>query len=45
MIKHCFLKTGIAVGINGSEDDETNVEGLDESYINNDESSDDHFQT
>ncbi len=43
MIKRSFLKTGIAVAIDGSQDDEINVEGLGEYDINSDQSLDDSF--
>uniref|UniRef100_A0A1X7TTA4 DDE-1 domain-containing protein n=1 Tax=Amphimedon queenslandica TaxID=400682 RepID=A0A1X7TTA4_AMPQE len=45
MIKRSFIKAGIAVAINGSQDDEINIEGL-ENYqvdVSDDESSDDPF--
>ena len=45
MIKRSFIKAGIAVAIDGSQDDEINIEGL-ENYqvdLSDDESSDDLF--
>lgn len=42
MIKRSFLKTGIAVAIDGSEDDHINVEGLKDYDIDSDGSSSDN---
>ena len=43
MVQRSFMKTGIAMAIDGSQDEEINIEGLEKYQVNSDEDEDDPF--